>query len=183
LYSNYIGLFDLNWTTLLLFELYTAAIGIFPIAGSVLINQIRLNKKFVRQSEQISKQIHVDHPDTDTTEGTPVVVISENGTVELELLPNHFVYAKADDNYVEIFYLQDSKISRKIIRNTLKTVFQLLSEENHIFRCHKSYLVNLNKVQHISGNAQGYKLHVSDVDEQIPVSRSHNDFIKNYFTS
>ena len=46
------------------------------------------------------------------------------------------------------------------------------------FRCHKSYLVNLHQVKHISGNAQGHKLHLFYGDELIPVSRKNNSIIK-----
>jgi DNA-binding LytR/AlgR family response regulator len=53
-----------------------------------------------------------------------------------------------------------------------------LQGKQNIYRCHKSYLVNLAKVNHVSGNAQGYKLHLKDVEDQIPVSRKLNEEIK-----
>jgi hypothetical protein len=34
--------------------------------------------------------------------------------------------------------------------------------------------VNLPAVEHVSGNAQGYKLHLKNVQELVPVSRNLN---------
>jgi DNA-binding LytR/AlgR family response regulator len=53
----------------------------------------------------------------------------------------------------------------------------------NFYRCHKSYVINLDQVNHISGNAQGYKFHLKSAEDLIPVSRSNNEFVKNYFTN
>jgi DNA-binding LytR/AlgR family response regulator len=41
-----------------------------------------------------------------------------------------------------------------------------------LFRCHRSFIVNLAQVKSVSGNAQGYRLHFSDPSITIPVSRT-----------
>jgi hypothetical protein len=46
------------------------------------------------------------------------------------------------------------------------------------YRCHRTCLVNLYRVYKVSGNAQGYKLHVEGVEELSPVSRSLNEVIR-----
>ena len=46
------------------------------------------------------------------------------------------------------------------------------------FRCHRMYLVNLAHVHWVSGNAQGLKLHLTDLEEAVPVSRSLTNTIK-----
>ena len=52
-----------------------------------------------------------------------------------------------------------------------------LSDLPQFFRCHRTYLVNLDRVGHVSGNAQGYKLHLEGIDNLVPVSRSLNEEI------
>jgi DNA-binding LytR/AlgR family response regulator len=69
-------------------------------------------------------------------------------------------------------------LSKKLLRNSLKAVTESLVEHPQLFRCHKSYLVNLLNVVHVSGNAQGYKLHLLNTDFRVPVSRQHNEEIK-----
>ncbi|HVU59179.1 MAG TPA: LytTR family DNA-binding domain-containing protein [Puia sp.] len=81
-----------------------------------------------------------------------------------------FLYAEAADNYVKIFYTDD----QQLIRSTLRQLEEIFQGNERIFRCHRTYLVNLDKVVHISGNAQGYKLHLEGVSQIIPVSRSLN---------
>ena len=103
--------------------------------------------------------------------------------LELEILPEHFLYAKADDNYVEVYHLMNEQKQRKVIRNSLKSIHAFLPTQINFYRCHKSYVINLDYVNHISGNAQGYKFHLKNTEELIPVSRSNNEFVKNYFTN
>ena len=35
------------------------------------------------------------------------------------------------------------------------------------------YIVNINHIIHISGNAQGYRLNLTETTEEIPVSRTY----------
>jgi DNA-binding LytR/AlgR family response regulator len=41
-----------------------------------------------------------------------------------------------------------------------------------LFRCHRAYIVNLDRVTNIGGNAQGYRLSLSNNPEVVPVSRA-----------
>ena len=41
-----------------------------------------------------------------------------------------------------------------------------------IERCHRSYLVNTALVDYVSGNAQGYQLHLKGTDQEVPVGRT-----------
>ena len=42
------------------------------------------------------------------------------------------------------------------------------------FRCHRAYIVNLDKIEQVEGNAQGYKLKLQGTEDLIPVSRNLN---------
>jgi DNA-binding LytR/AlgR family response regulator len=117
------------------------------------------------------------------SEKEKVKIVAENGALELEISPDDFLFAKSDDNYVELYYFINLQKNRKVIRNTLKNIQALFPLQNKFYRCHKSYLINLDQVNHISGNAQGYKFHLKNTEDLIPVSRSNNQFVKNYFTN
>jgi DNA-binding LytR/AlgR family response regulator len=64
-----------------------------------------------------------------------------------------------------------------MFRSTLKKMEGQLQAYPFFYRCHRAYIVNMNKVVHISGNAQGFKLHLAGLDDTIPVSRSLNEEI------
>jgi hypothetical protein len=181
LYSVFIGIANFSFYNLVWFETYTVVIGIFPITISVLFNQIRLSNKFEGESQKINpfvkKQVN------EVKDNLTVKIWSENEKDELNMLAHEFLFAKSEDNYVEIYYLLNETHTRKLIRNTLKNIENQLPVNNDFFRCHKSYLVNLKNVNHISGNAQGYKLHIAGTNTLVSVSRSNNDLIKQYFTN
>ncbi len=108
-----------------------------------------------------------------------VCIPTENKGEDFEVEADSLLYIQAADNYLEIIFLENQSVSKKLIRNTLKSITEIVEKDfPQFFRCHKSYLVNLHQVKHISGNAQGHKLHLFYGDELIPVSRKNNSIIK-----
>ena len=91
--------------------------------------------------------------------------------------PYSILYIVAADNYIRIYYHQNDAIKTQLIRSTLKKAEEKLANYDNFYRCHRSYLVNLNYIRHISGNATGYKLHLEGINDLIPVSRSLNNEI------
>jgi len=54
----------------------------------------------------------------------------------------------------------------------------------YVFKVHRSYLVNLQTIESISGNAQGYVLRLKNFSEAtIPVSRSKIQEFNRVFTN
>jgi hypothetical protein len=183
IYSYFIGITILTTGSFFLFLTYTLAIGLFPISAAVLINYTRWNNKYELETEALNPIIEAEIISVISQDIELVRFFAENNALELEILPIHFLYAKADDNYVELYYMQNGIKNRKVLRNSLKKIHAFLPSQQNFYRCHKSYVINLDHVNHISGNAQGYKFHLKSADELIPVSRSNNDFVKNYFTN
>lgn len=81
-----------------------------------------------------------------------------------------FCYSEGEKNYVK---------TDKESYYTTKTL-QELAEKTSFFRCHRSYIVNLEKVKEVYPWFNGtYKLIVDNIDsDEIPVSRSHVKEIK-----
>lgn len=183
IYSYLLGIIDINFDSLFLFLSYTLAVGIFPITGVVIIKFTRWNNKYETESEALNPIIEAESEIITPQITKNVNFCAENGSVELEILPSQFLYAKADDNYVEIYFINNGLKHRKVLRNSLKNIHGTLPPNENFYRCHKSYIINLDLVNHISGNAQGYKFHLKNAQELIPVSRANNDFVKNYFTN
>lgn len=179
IFSFLIKITAFTWANLFLFEAYTIAVAVFPLTISILLNQVRLNNKFEKQAKELNEDI-----DEKQSKFIADTIHSQNKVEfeNFELIVDNFFYARANDNYVTIYYINDKAVSQRTLRNTLKNVYLLFAGNREILRCHKSYLVNLKHVQRISGNAQGYKLHLKRTDEILPVSRTLNEKIKSYFT-
>jgi len=186
IYSAVIGIGNFSFHDIFMFVVYTFTLASFPVVAGILLDQIRLKNKFVKESEIINSVFTQPSENIMDTKSSPVedsnlplTIYSENGKPALTLSPTELLFIRSTDNYVEVFYLIKNANNRLLIRNSLKNISSTFMEDSPFLRCHKSYLVNMKKVVHVSGNAQGYKLHLSGTDDLIPVSRAMNELVKN----
>jgi hypothetical protein len=171
LYKN-----NLSWHNLFSFLWITLVVGIFPLWLNVLLKQQRLLKKYHAGASRLEEQLNqpANTPQAIAQVPEHIVFTSENGKEQFMIPPSQIRYITAADNYVRIYFIKDNQPTTYLLRNTLRKAEDVLSPFPQFFRCHRAYIVNLKVVQHVSGNAQGYKLHVEDVEELIPVSRNLN---------
>lgn len=186
--SNYVyddliyfpGQFKLN--ELIKFQLETLAVGLIPIFLFCFFKRNRLLKKYLQEAKEINqkkgKKIYENKCDK------LVTISAQNPKNDFACNCNDILFFLAQDNYVIVNYIKDSCLSKQIIRTTLKQTQDNLSDYPDFYRCHKSYIVNLDKVINVSGNAQGLRLQLDNTDEIIPVSRQlHQEFTEIYCTN
>jgi hypothetical protein len=101
-----------------------------------------------------------------------VIIISPDTKTKLELACNDLFCVKAEENYCTCYFNKDNHVSKTMIRLSLKQVEQAFSHSENIIRCHKSYIVNLDKVNDMTGNARGYFFTIDQLDFKIPGSRN-----------
>lgn len=187
LFAARFGIVGWSLESILRMEFYTLAVGIFPVGISVLLKEARLKRRYERQSEEINSELE-EHRITEkessaiNADDALITLSSENLSEHLSLKARDLLYVRSADNYVEIYYKSEHQIVKKLLRSSLKVVTEALRMHEQFFRCHKSYFVNLHKVERVSGNAQGYKLHMFGTTVKIPVSRQYNDVIKRRLT-
>ena len=70
----------------------------------------------------------------------------EKGELRLSVQPELVYYLEGADNYVIIHHLNDTKMERTMIRNTLKNLAWHFRNQG-LIRCSRSYIVNIMKVQ------------------------------------
>jgi len=107
-----------------------------------------------------------------------IVTDLKNETFTFE--DQHFTHAIAEGNYTDFYFIEESRSKSVTYRISLSS-FEMQLEGSNLKRCHRSYLVNLNHVSNVSGNAQGLKLSLTDSPFEIPVSRKYIPAIKEYF--
>jgi hypothetical protein len=166
---------SLTWHTLFNFFWITFVVGIFPLWLNVLLKQQRLLKKYQTGAHRLDEQLKQPEPSPQPTVLPEALIFSsENGKEQFSITPGNIRYITSADNYVRIYYVKENQSASHLVRNTLRKAEEALAAHPQFFRCHRAYIVNLSEVQHVSGNAQGYKLHLKDEEEAIPVSRSLN---------
>lgn len=101
-----------------------------------------------------------------------ITIYSENKKEKLIFNINDLVYITSEGNYASFFIMKNAELKEKILRVTLAKISEDLKEYTTIIRCHKSYIVNINYINDILGNARGYLLKSDIITFEIPVSRS-----------
>ncbi|MBN2485424.1 MAG: LytTR family transcriptional regulator [Bacteroidales bacterium] len=97
----------------------------------------------------------------------------ENGKLKISVILDDILYLESSDNYVLIHYVSNNKISKYIIRNTLKNLETKLLIMGFV-RCHRSYLVNFSKVKILKREKDGLFLELnSDPQLVLPVSKTY----------
>lgn len=151
----------------------TFAIGIFPTVFGAFLTQIKLNKKYAHEAAHLHV-LHTPPPESDTL----VTLVGENQDENLSLPISNIIYLAAQDNYVQVFFLENQSLKHRLLRATLRKMEESLAGHPAFFRCHRTYIVNFDRVVHVNGNAQGYRLQLSGTDQSIPVSRSLNEVVR-----
>lgn len=147
---------------------YTSLIGIFPVALSGILIQLRATQKNEESADDLTKHLHPKRAE----ESKLIVLEAENGQT-LTVAVSELRYIEAMQNYVSVWYVKHGEIQKEILRSTVLSMQQQLAETD-VVRCHRSYLVNVDCIKNVSGNAQGLRLTLADVtDNEIPVSRSY----------
>jgi hypothetical protein len=106
----------------------------------------------------------------------------EKGELRFSVKTEDLLYIESADNYVVIYYLDGTKQSKYMIRNSLKNLEEGLREYK-ILRCHRSYMVNFEKVKMIRKEADGLVLELDIPEKQsLPISQSYVEEVLQLFS-
>lgn len=170
IYSNLIGLSNVTMLNMLISLGQVFLIGLFPVAGLVLTDYLRLYRKNMSKAQEL----HDNIKQHDSHSSAFITLQSSNNEDRLQLNPDELLYITSADNYVKVVYSVNTSIKQKLLRGTLKQVATHISHPK-IMRCHRSYIINLMQVTDISGNARGYTLSLRNTNTTVPVSQTYLD--------
>ena len=85
-----------------------------------------------------------------------------------------FIYAQAQDNYIELNYLNNGKPDKFLLRASMGKLFGSLDAE-FLVRCHRSYFINLYQVNAIKGGKNDLTLGLNHTPTNISVSKTYID--------
>lgn len=159
------GLFEMLAQTFLL--------GMFPIGGLVIANYTVQLQRYTRLAGQLS-------PPPPHESFMPPDVLTVTGDVAkdtLTLMADDLLYAEADGNYTTIVHGQRNQLTKTLLRCSLGRLESQIQQQTpapgSLVRCHRSFLVNLDRVERVTGNAQGYRFQLTDGAAQIPIGRTY----------
>lgn len=96
-----------------------------------------------------------------------------NGTLKLTINSESLYYMESQDNYVKIYYENQGKLLSYMLRCRTKVIEENLADTSMV-RCHRSYIVNVMKINHIKkGGKSRYIVLTNEQIKPIPVSKSY----------
>lgn len=113
---------------------------------------------------------------------TVIPFTDEKGELRFSVTASQIIYIESADNYVDIVYLNQGKLTHYLLRNTLKRLSTTVLKDTTIKRCHRSRMVNFAHVEAL--RKQANVLHL-DMDvagaDMLAVSKSYQDEVTEFF--
>ncbi len=147
----------ITYSTLIICIPYTIAILLFILEEKNKIIQLLGEQQAAAQNQQANNQLSF---------------YDEKGEMRLVVSADSLFYVEASDNYVNIHYLSKGRLVQFLLRNSLKNI-ELMFPERDLVRCHRSYIVNFNKVKIIRKSEDGLNVDFDyDGVPNIPISKT-----------
>jgi len=170
-------LFSISITNVIYFAIMTDGFRL-PISGLLLISFLTVSisiypiiNRFNRRHEPAMTPKGIQY---NTQEKEGLISLSSLNKTESDFLiaKNAILYLEATKNHVQIYYKNQGEVQCKSLRNTLTNLNGQINEKD-IYKCHRSFMVNINNIKTAKGNSNGYKIHFIDHNQYVPVSRSY----------
>jgi hypothetical protein len=163
-YTRWLGVMNFNFYTVIKLVL-TATL---PITGLIIINYNRMLRKNLKLADELNKKLK-EHK---INQERIIRFDSDYQKDSLALKANSILIIRSANNYIEVFWKEENTIKNQMVRCSMFTAEEAVKEHKHIFKCHRSYMININYIERFEGNSQGYKLFFENVNFPIPVSRN-----------
>jgi DNA-binding LytR/AlgR family response regulator len=135
------------------------------------------------KKELLEKMSKIENEST-TVRRYLIAFPDEKGDLKISLDLEHLLYVDSSENYATIHYMNKSKLSHFLIRNSLKWMDENLTKETPLVRCHRSYIVNLDKVKVLRKTKDGIFLEMDAVNTpDIPVSKTYYQHVMDKFSN
>jgi hypothetical protein len=107
----------------------------------------------------------------------------EKGELKISILLDNLIFIEASDNYATIHYVNKGRIATYLIRNSLKHFDENLTKETPLVRCHRSFIVNLDKVKVLKKTKTGifFEFDAPNAPE-MPISKTYYEKVMEKFS-
>ena len=102
-----------------------------------------------------------------------VHLVAENKKQAFAEEVERVILIHSSGNYVEIYWI-DRKLAvrKRLFRQSFINVEKALITSDVMLKCHRCWMVNINKVKKLKRAASGYHLELEGIEFPIPVSRN-----------
>lgn len=111
---------------------------------------------------------------------TPISFFGKNKNELIETSIQNLICIQSMGHYLK-FYLKseiNDTVEIQIIRNSINNIKEETENFKSLFRCHRSYIINLDEIKNIEGNSQKALIELKMIKDKIPISRGSYKFLK-----
>ena len=139
--------------------------------------------KAAQQRLMLTKSDTVESDNEVMPEHTEIInLMDNNGNLKLSVKLDNLFYIKAEDNYINVFYQRSGTIASYMLRCKMQTIADNCVDSSSLMRCHRSYIVNINKVSVLHNEADGFVIDFEREGlESIPVSKTYSSKVLEAF--
>lgn len=164
-----------SWRLFLSFQIYTLLVAVIPIVGLTLIKRNLLLSKNLKQMDELNRSLKLREI---RPEKSMVSLIADNGKDKLEIESENLLYIESIGNYIKVYHIADKNLNISILRCALKRAEVQIKDVPNLIRCHRAFMVNIDKVIHAKGNSLGLRLILEGAESEVPVSRNFSKTLK-----
>ncbi len=177
MFANSVLFFDLNIWLFAKFLFYTVIIAIIPISVRVVLLKNQILKARLLEADALNHDLSQKSDVPEKVELKKIRIKSNVVNETFETTLEDLLYLAASQNYIYIVEQNHNGPKKHLFRISLVNALEQIRSDS-VIRCHRSYAVNINKVEKVSGNAHGLKLKLKNSQELVPVSRSFQKELK-----
>jgi hypothetical protein len=149
-------------------------IAIVPTSVLIVFNRNRLLRSHLKLANELNQKLkeHKSIPEK------LVHFVSDYQKDNLSIKVSLLLFVRSANNYIEVFWKEGQLVKSQMVRCSLLKAEEILKDDKFIFKCHRSYLANINYIDKIEGSSQGYRLYFENVDFPVPVSKNYAEKLK-----
>lgn len=99
--------------------------------------------------------------------------ILDFGKAKLRIKLSELLYIVSDGNYVNIVCMKNDQVEIYRVRATIKSLTIGLSRYKTLAQCHRAFLVNTNKISHVSKPKGKSEIYLRGYEKSIPLSKTY----------
>lgn len=117
-------------------------------------------------------------------EDRKITLYDNAGSLKMSINSDSLFFFESDDNYIKVWYsAADGEIKQYMLRCRLKTIEDSFAD-TMLVRCHRKYIVNINKVNILKSAKEGYMMDLGlESMPPIPVSKTYEQAVLARFNS
>lgn len=163
LYYKALGIMEFGFSMIVTLIL----IAIVPISVLIVLNRHRLLRSHLKSANELNVKLKEYKSIPDKL----VHFVSDYQKDNLSIKVSFILFVRSANNYIEVFWKEDQEVKNQMVRLSLTKAEEMLMDYKFIFKCHRSYMINVNHIDKIEGSTQGYRLYFEKVDFPVPVSK------------